>query len=329
MNWKSKEVLITGGTGSLGKTLAKILLKEYKPKGIRIFSRDELKQWEMRNEIKQDYAKRHGLKRAISDKEIPISYLIGNVQDRKRMEMASKGVNILIHCAALKQVPACEDNPLEAIKTNVIGAQNVLYAALENKIEKVLAISTDKAVMPINLYGAAKLCAEKLFINGNVYSGGREPRFSCVRYGNVLGSRGSVIPLFKKQFKENGRVTITDPNMTRFWITLNSVASLILKSIEKMNGEEIFIPKMGSSKITTLLEAVIPQPCEIEYTGIRPGEKLHEILITEEESKKIIEYPDHYVIGNEIQKGLTPFEYRSDNNHQQLTYGMIRKMLND
>ncbi len=316
---KKTEILITGGTGSLGNALVKLLLSKSHPlishniKGIRIFSRDELKQWEMKQRIGN----------------APISYLIGDIRDRKRIEMATKGVDIIVHCAALKQVPSCESNPLEAINTNVVGAQNILYAALENKVEKVMAISSDKAVYPINLYGATKLCAEKLFIQGNIYAGGRNPKLSCCRYGNVLGSRGSVIPLFQKQYKETGTVTITDPKMTRFWITLNQVANFILRSIQEMTGSEIFIPKMPSAHITEILTAVIPGQHKIKYTGIRPGEKLHETLITMEESLKLKEKDDHYVITTEEVLSAIEFEYRSDNNKQWLDYRKIRRMIED
>lgn len=331
MNWNKKEVLIVGGTGSLGKALTKELLANHHPKGIRIFSRDELKQGEMRQEIKNDYAKRHDLTRSVSDREIPISYLIGDIRDRKRIELATKETNIIVHCAALKQVPGCELNPMEAIKTNILGSQNVLLAALENNntVEKVMAISTDKAVYPINLYGATKLCMERLFIDGNVYSGGRQPRFSCCRYGNVLGSRGSIVPLFRKQYKENKKVTITDPRMTRFWITLERVAKFIIQSIEDMHGSEIFIPKMPSASIWNILEASLPEgyQAEIEECGIRPGEKLHETLITKEESIRVFENDDRFKI---IQDEILPakqFEYRSDTNAQWLTVEEIRKMI--
>jgi UDP-N-acetylglucosamine 4,6-dehydratase len=284
----------------------------------------------MRQEINL-YIQRHYLTRSILDKGVDISYLIGDIRDRKRIELATKDVDIIIHCAALKQVPSCEDNPLEAINTNIIGAQNVLYAALENKVKKVMGISTDKAVLPINLYGATKMCVEKLFIQGNTYSGGRHPLFSCCRYGNVLGSRGSVVPLFKKQYKESGKVTITDLAMSRFWITLPRVANFILQSIEEMTGGEIFIPKMGSAVITTILEAVIPEQCKIENCGIRPGEKLHEILITKEESENTYEYKNRFVIRKEkINTDPMPsFEYRSDTNENQLTYQQIRRMIKD
>lgn len=314
----NKEILISGGSGSLGKALTQLLLKKYKPKGIRIFSRGELLQWKMRNALHTKYGN-----------QIPVSFLIGDIRDRKRIELATKGVDIIIHAAALKQVPACEDNPLEAINTNVIGAQNILYAALENNVKKVIAISTDKAVYPINLYGATKLCAEKLFIQGHIYGGARSPKCAIIRYGNVLGSRGSVVPLFRKQYKETGKVTITSPKMTRFWITLKQVADFILQSIEEMKGGEIFIPKMPSATITTILEAVVPSQVKIEYTGIRPGEKLHETLITVEESVKVEGKKDRYKItGKEILPSMN-FEYRSDTNKDWLNYKTIREMLNE
>lgn len=315
--FNNKEFFISGGSGSLGQALTKLLLEKYKPKGIRIFNRGEFLQWKMKNKFNQRYP------------NAPVSYLIGDIRDRKRVEMATKGVNIIIHCAALKQVPACEDNPLEAINTNIVGAQNILYAALENKVEKVMAISSDKAVYPINLYGATKLCAEKLFIQGNVYSGGRSPKFSVVRYGNVLGSRGSVVPLFEKQYKETGKVSITDPKMTRFWITLKQVAYFVLQSIEEMQGGEIFVPKMPSAHITEILEAVVPGKHEIEYTGIRPGEKLHETLITLEESRRLKENDNHYVITSEEILPAVAFEYRSDNNKKWIDYKIIRRMIKD
>lgn len=323
MNWNNIEVLITGGTGSLGKALVKLLVEKYKtlanPGGIRVFSRDELKQWEM----KQSLGDLQGQKDKIN-----ISFLVGDIRDRKRVELATKNVDIIIHAAALKQIGSCENNPLEAINTNIIGAQNVLYAALENNVKKVMAISTDKACYPINLYGATKLAAEKLFINGNTYSGGRYPKLSCVRYGNVLGSRGSVVPLFKKQFARNGKVTITDKSMTRFWITLSDVAKFILESIENMQGGEIFIPKMGSANITVLLEAIIPGHCEIETIGIRPGEKLHEILITKEESLNIKEFKNYYVITDKPIWEFVPFEYTSNGNDKWFSFRQIRKMIN-
>lgn len=318
MNWTNKEILISGGSGSLGQALTRLLLEKYSPKGIRIFSRGELLQWEMKNKFNREYP------------NAPISYLIGDIRDRKRVEMATKRVDIIVHAAALKQIPVGEENPLETINTNIIGTQNIVYAALENKVQKVLAISSDKACAPINLYGTTKLALERLIIQSNVYSGGRNPRFSCVRYGNVLGSRGSVIPLFRKQFDETGAVTITDPTMTRFWISLKQVANFILQSIEEMQGSEIFVPKMPSAHITTILSAVIPEQHVVKYTGIRPGEKLHETLITKEESQKLEENENRYMITDK-KTGFSrnAFEYRSDNNEKFLNYKEVRRMLKD
>ena len=321
MNWSDKEIFLSGGSGSLGQAITKLLLENYKVKGVRIFSRGELLQWEMRNNFNQKYP------------GAPISYLIGDILNRKRVEMATREVDIIIHCAALKQVPVGEDNPLEVINTNIVGSQNILYAALENKVEKVMAISTDKACLPTNLYGATKMCAEKLFIQAGTYSGGRNTRFSVIRYGNVLGSRGSVIPLFIKQYADNKKITVTHKKMTRFWITLNRVAQFIVDSISEMQGEEIFIPKMGSATIDTIAKAVVPKAI-IQYTGIRPGEKLHETLITAEESVKIAP-PDignplsRYKITNKIVQGIPPFEYRSDTNDKWLSIEDIKEMLNE
>ena len=311
--FKDREILITGGTGSLGKTLVKLLLAKHKIKGVRIFSRDELKQWEMRQQIGN----------------APVSYLVGDVRDQKRVELATKGVDIIIHAAALKQVTACEDNPLEAIQTNITGAQNILYAALENKIEKVMGISTDKACAPANLYGATKLCAEKLFTQGNVYSGGRPPKFSCVRYGNVLGSRGSIVPLFKKQAQETGSITITHKDMTRFWITLNQAATFVLRAIEDMQGSEIFVPMMPSAEVEKVAKAVAPD-ASIKYIGIRPGEKMHEILVTKEESKTVV--TDHvnnrFIICN-LEPNGPEFEYRSETNSDWLSTDQIKEMIRE
>jgi len=315
MNWNEKEFLITGGTGSLGKTLTNLLLEKYCPRGIRIFSRDELKQWEMRNELSQRF------------NLLPVSFLVGDIRDRKRLELACKGVHIIIHAAALKQIGSCEDNPLEAINTNIIGAQNVLYAALENKVEKVIGISSDKSVYPINLYGATKLALERLFINANTYSGGRAPIFSCVRYGNVIGSRGSVIPLFKKQYAETGKITITDKSMTRFWITLDQVSHFILQAIEDMKGGEIFVPRMPSATVLEIATAICPD-AKIEVVGIRPGEKLHETLITKEESLCAALQMSKGRFKIKATEGpYKQFEYRSDNNPHWLTSEQIKDMV--
>lgn len=325
MNIDGSEIIIIGGTGSLGKALLNCFLTKHKPKGIRIFSRDELKQWELRKKIQNEFP------------GAPVSFLIGDIRDRKRIEMASRNTDVMIHCSALKQVPSCENNPIEAIKTNILGSQNVLFAALENNVKKVMAISTDKAVYPINLYGATKLCMERLFIDGNVYSGGRLPAFSCCRYGNVIGSRGSVIPLFKKQFSETGTITITDSRMTRFWIALESVAKFIVRMINVMEGGEIFVPLMPSSSIEDLAKAVVPDAV-IKYTGIRPGEKLHETLITAEESRRTCLRSDghgnYYVIKKdepefETDNPLAAFEYSSNKNIRLLEVAEMKKLIND
>ncbi len=317
-----KEYLITGATGSLGKALTNNLLENNIAKGVRIFSRDELKQWEMRKNFEQKFGK-----------DMPVSFLIGDIRDEKRIKMACKGVDILIHAAALKQVPVGEKNPEEMIKTNILGSSNVLHAALENNVKKLMAISTDKACMPINLYGGTKFCSEKLFINGNTYAAGRDPKISVCRYGNVLGSRGSIVPLFRKQFAETGKITITHKDMTRFWITLKNAVEFILHSIDDMQGGEMFIPQMASAKVTDIAKAIVPDAKFIE-TGIRPGEKLHEILINEEESKKSAGQLSRgcimsrrYVIKDDIVIEKEPFEYRSDNNSWWLTTKNIQDMI--
>jgi UDP-N-acetylglucosamine 4,6-dehydratase/5-epimerase len=276
---RKRSILITGGTGSFGKKCAQILLEEFEPSRLIIFSRDELKQHEMR----------------IAGFDHPsLRYFIGDVRDVDRLRRAMVGVDVVIHAAALKQVPACESNPIEAIQTNVNGGKNVIEAALDNRVQRVLAMSTDKAVNPVNLYGATKLVAEKLFVQANAYRGGDPIRFSSVRYGNVAGSRGSVIPLFQEQRKA-GKVTITDPRMTRFWITLEQGVRFVLKSIETMVGGEVFVPKIASMKMIDLATAIAPN-CEIEVIGIRPGEKLHEVLLSEDEARNSIEQKDRFVI---------------------------------
>lgn len=278
IDWTNQRILLTGGTGSFGRYFCKMMIEKYRPKVIRIYSRDELKQFEMRQ--------RFGEKQ--------LRYLIGDVRDRDRLRRAMEGVDIVIHAAALKQVPACEYNPIEAVKTNIQGAQNVIDAAIDAGVKKVVALSTDKAVNPVNLYGATKLCAEKLFVQGNAYSGGKEPRFACVRYGNVIGSRGSVVPLFLKQ-RMNGKLTITDERMTRFWITLDQAVELVLSALVHMQGGEIFVPRIPSMKIVDLAKAIASE-CTIEEIGIRPGEKLHEVLVTEEEGRNAVSYNGIYVI---------------------------------
>jgi UDP-N-acetylglucosamine 4,6-dehydratase len=312
---KDKTILITGGTGSFGKKLTEILLKEYRPKKLIIFSRDELKQHDMR----QSYPDTAGS---------PMRYFIGDVRDRERLFRAFAGVDIVIHAAALKQVPACEYNPFEAVKTNVIGAENVIDAATDQGVKKVLALSTDKAANPVNIYGATKLCAEKLFVHGNSYSGKSGPSFSCTRYGNVVGSRGSVVLIFKKQ-RKTGKITVTDERMTRFWITIEEGVRFVIRCIDKMQGGEVFVPKIPSMRVMDLAKTIAPG-CEIEITGIRPGEKLHEALISSDESRCALEFEDMYIIEPaqhwwepddlEMGKPLPDgFSYSSDTNDHWLT----------
>ena len=297
------------------------MLKEFHPKKIIVFSRDELKQHEMRLNGFDDPALR---------------YFIGDVRDTSRLRRAMREVDIVVHAAALKQVPACEYNPIEAVLTNVMGARNVIEAALDADVEKVIALSTDKAVNPVNLYGATKLVAEKLFVQANSYSGTKPTRFACVRYGNVVGSRGSVIPLFIDQ-RKCGKITITDPRMTRFWITLDQGVHFVARCIEQIHGGEVFVPKIPSMNITDLAKAVAPD-CEISLIGIRPGEKLHEVLIGEDESWHTIEMDDMFVIKPlhtwwnsenwpEGKKLLEGFRYSSDSNRAKLTIEELQKMI--
>lgn len=329
INWSKTTVLITGGTGSLGKALTRLLLTQYKPKNLRILSRDELKQWDMR----QEFDKYGG----------NVSYLIGDVRDGDRVRRAMEGVDLVFHAAAMKQVPACEYNPLEAIKTNVQGAENVLNAALDASVTRVINVTTDKAVNPVNLYGATKLCAEKIFVHGNSYSGARPTAFSCCRYGNVVGSRGSVIPLFKKQ-KESGQITITDVRMTRFWITLEKVTRFLVNCAQMMRGGEIFVPKMPSMSVIDLAKAIAPS-CRIETIGIRPGEKIHECLITVEESRQLVECEDLFIILPNLHwadpdkypapdcrvAGITrgEFAYSSNDNDRWLTVKDLKEIIAD
>jgi UDP-N-acetylglucosamine 4,6-dehydratase len=322
MDWKEKAVLVTGGTGSFGKEFVKIMLAEYKPARLIIFSRDELKQHEMR----------------VSGLDHPsLRYFIGDVRDQLRLRRAMQGVNIVIHAAALKQVPACEYNPMEAIKTNVLGSSNVIEAALDTGVKKVMALSTDKAVSPVNLYGATKLAGEKLFIQSNAYAAGTITRFSCVRYGNVIGSRGSVIPIFLNQ-RQNRKLTITDKRMTRFWLTLEQGVRFVIRCSEQMHGGEVFVPKIPSTKIVDLATAIAPN-AELEVIGIRPGEKLHEVLINEDEARSTIELKDMFVVqptaalwfGHEWQELGKPlpdgFRYTSETNPQWLTIDQIRDII--
>lgn len=322
MNWQDKVVLITGGTGSFGKKFIDIMLRDVKPAKLIVFSRDELKQHEMR---------------ADGFDHPSLRYFIGDVRDRLRLRRAMHGVDVVVHAAALKQVPACEYNPMEAINTNIIGGQNVIEAALDEHVDRVMALSTDKAVNPVNLYGATKLAAEKLFVQSNAYAGGMGTRFSCVRYGNVVGSRGSVVPVFIKQ-RESGRITITDERMTRFWLSLEQGVRFTIRCIEQMQGGEVFVPKIPSMKLVDLATAIAPD-CQIEHIGIRPGEKLHEVLISEDEARHSIELEDMFVVepsgalwfghgwrdkGNTLPEG---FHYASDNNHQWLSGEEIRTLI--
>lgn len=321
-----KTILITGGTGSFGKKFVQIVLENYKPNKLIVFSRDELKQFEM--------SQRWNVK-----KYPFIRYFLGDVRDRERLTRAFQGVDYVIHAAALKQVPAAEYNPAEFIKTNIIGAMNVIDAALYTNVKRVIALSTDKACNPINLYGATKLCADKLFIAANVYRGiGRDKIFSVVRYGNVLGSRGSVVPFFKERVS-TGVLPITDPRMTRFWITLDQGVHFVLKVLELAKGGEIFVPKIPSMKITDLARAIGPD-CIQEIVGVRPGEKIHETLIGEEEGPSTVEYNECYVIRRNIPPGEQVsstdnggrpcpegFSYTSNNNPHFLAVQELQAML--
>jgi UDP-N-acetylglucosamine 4,6-dehydratase len=283
--FNNKNILITGGTGSFGKKYVKTLLERYSPKKIIIYSRDELKQFEMQQDFNQTCMR----------------YFIGDVRDKERLTQAMNGVDFVIHAAALKQVPAAEYNPMECIKTNINGAENVISAALANNVEKVIALSTDKAANPINLYGATKLVSDKLFVAANNMSGGYRTLFSVVRYGNVVGSRGSVVPFFEKLIKEGTtEIPVTHNEMTRFWITLQDGVDFVLKNFERMLGGEIFIPKIPSMRVIDLAKAMAPE-LPIKIIGIRPGEKLHEIMCPSDDSYHTFEYKDHFVIAPSIQ----------------------------
>jgi UDP-N-acetylglucosamine 4,6-dehydratase len=326
MNWLDKVVLITGGTGSLGRKLTELLLTAHTPRKLIIFSRDELKQFEMRQTFPED--------------EYPsLRYFLGDVRDRERLYRAFDGVDVVIHAAALKQVPAAEYNPLEAIRTNILGAANVIDAALDRDVQAVLALSTDKAANPINLYGATKLCSDKLFTAGNSYVGCHRTRFAVVRYGNVVGSRGSVVPFFLKA-RATGRLPITDERMTRFWVTLDQAAGFVVRCTERMEGGELFVPKIPSMRILDLARAIGPG-CRLEVVGIRPGEKLHEVMIPEDEARNCVEFDDSYVVlpghsgldpdSYRLRHGGRPcpdgFSYSSDRNTHWLSAADLRAML--
>jgi UDP-N-acetylglucosamine 4,6-dehydratase len=325
IEWSESVVLVTGGTGSFGKKFTEVLLGKHHPKKLIIFSRDELKQHEMR----QVWSDLSG--------EFPIRYFVGDVRDKERLYRALDGVDVVIHAAALKQVPACEYNPFEAVQTNVLGAKNIIDAAIDRGVKRVVALSTDKAVNPINLYGATKLVAEKLFVQGNSYVGGGGTRLSCVRYGNVVGSRGSVIPLFLEQ-RRSGTVTVTDKRMTRFWITLEQGVEFVIRCAESMHGGEIFVPKIPSMKMMDLTDAIAPE-CEIKFNGVRPGEKIHESLVSSDEARYTREFDDMFIIEPMFpwwdktswqDGGSVPdeFVYTSDTNTSWLSREQLQRMAN-
>ena len=325
--FNDKSILITGGTGSFGKKFIKTLLARYQPRRVIVFSRDELKQYEMQQVFNAPCMR----------------YFIGDVRDAQRLRQAMRGVDYVVHAAALKQVPAAEYNPMECIKTNINGAENVINAALENNVVKVIALSTDKAANPINLYGATKLVSDKLFVAANNISGGHPTHFSVVRYGNVVGSRGSVVPFFRKLIAEGATaIPITDLRMTRFWITLQDGVDLVFKSFERMHGGEIFVPKIPSARMTELATAMAPD-LPIKVIGIRPGEKLHEIMCPVDNAHQTLEFENHYVIcpaitftiqsdykvnalgeaGKQVGEG---FEYSSGTNPHFLTVAHLTQM---
>lgn len=298
-----------------------LMLREYHPQKVIIFSRDELKQHDMRT---------------AGFDHPSLRYFLGDVRDAQRLQRALSGVTVVVHAAALKQVPACEYNPFEAIQTNIMGGRNVIEAAIDQGVRRILALSTDKAVNPVNLYGATKLCAEKMFVQANAYSGTQDTRLSCARYGNVVGSRGSVVPVFLEQ-RQRGKITITDPRMTRFWLTLERGVRFVAEAIEQMQGGEIFVPKIPSMRLADVAEAVAPG-CQIEYIGIRPGEKLHEVLISEDEARHTLELEDMFVIqpahpwwktenwsgGRRVPDD---FRYASDSNSYWMTSEQLQKWI--
>lgn len=323
----SKTVLITGGTGSFGRGCVRTLLQRYQLKRLIVFSRDELKQFEMQQEFPG----------------APMRYFLGDVRDGDRLHQAMRGVDYVIHAAALKQVPAAEYNPMECIKTNIYGAENVIKAAIENQVEKVIALSTDKAVNPVNLYGATKLASDKLFVAANNMVGPGKTRFAVVRYGNVAGSRGSVAPFFKKLLSQGAKeLPVTDARMTRFWITLPQGLDFVLKCFQRMHGGEVFVPKIPSMRITDLVESLAPG-IRVKIIGIRPGEKLHELMIPADNSRQTLEFSDHYIIqpaitftapvdygiGRLQERGVAVsdgFEYNSRTNPDFLTVEQLRTM---
>jgi len=332
MTLNDKVILITGGTGSFGKKFTQTALTKYKPKKIIIFSRDEFKQFQMAN--------------IFSPEEHPIRYFLGDIRDKERLYRAFDGVDYVVHSAAMKQVPASEYNPFEAVKTNIIGAQNILEAALDKGVKKVIALSTDKAVSPVNLYGATKLSMEKLMVAANSYIGAQDTSFACVRYGNVVGSRGSVIPFFLKLIKEGvTELPITDDRMTRFWIMLEDGVDLVLTALKEAVGGEIFIPKIPSMKITDMARAMLPD-CKLKIIGIRPGEKVHESLISEDEGRDTISFENNgksayiilpqYAFKDEcrtryegIERLGEGFSYRSDTNDHWVGVDELKELIKD
>jgi len=313
---KDKTILITGGCGSFGQKFVEVVLKEYDPRVIRVYDNREHAMVEMERKLGSE----------------KLRFFIGDVRDKDRLTRAMNGVDIVVHAAAIKHVPICEYNPIEAIKTNIDGAVNVIDAAINSGVEKVINISTDKAVQPVNLYGATKMVAEKLFVQANSYSAGKKTIFSCSRYGNVIGSSGSIIPLFKEQ-REKGEITITDEKITRFWITLDEGVKFVIRCIENMKGGEVFVPKIPSMKIVDLAEAIAPAATK-KIIGLRSGEKIHEVLLTSEESLHTKEFDDHFVIEPEfafwdknnhkdIKSPEKGFSYSSDKNNQWLDKNKI------
>jgi UDP-N-acetylglucosamine 4,6-dehydratase len=320
-------ILVTGGTGSFGQAFISRLFAVHKPARVVVFSRDELKQYEMQQKFTQP----------------ELRFFIGDVRDRERLDRALRGVDVVIHAAALKQVPAAEYNPIECIKTNVIGAENIINACIDQGVKKVIALSTDKAVNPVNLYGATKLCSDKLFVAANHLAGRGGPRFAVVRYGNVLGSRGSVVPLFRK-CRETKRIPITDPRMTRFWIRLEDGVAFVAQCLDMITGGEIFVPKIPSMRIVDLADAIAPG-CEHDIVGIRPGEKLHELLITRDDARHTLEFESFFIIrpgihmwhasnsgiylGAEGRPVTSEFEYASDGNDRWITIERLRELVEE
>lgn len=324
-NFDGKSILVTGGTGSFGKHFIKTILRDFKPKRVVIYSRDELKQFEMQSELPQAEHK-------------CLRYFIGDVRDVQRLRTALRGIDVVVHAAALKQVPAAEYNPFECIKTNVHGAENVVTAAIDAGVERVLALSTDKAASPINLYGASKLASDKIFVAANNLSGADGPTFSVVRYGNVVGSRGSIVPLFRRLVAEGAEsLPITDDRMTRFWITLDQGVEFVISSLDMMRGGEIFVPKIASMKIVDLAAALAPD-MPIKIIGIRPGEKLHETMITQDDARDTVELEDRYVIepsqlfkedwsSHSTNRVPENFSYSSENNTEWLSTAQVLEMI--